>query len=401
MPKLSVIVPVYNAIDYLQRCVDSIINQSLKELEIILVDDGSTDGSGEMCDAYAKIDSRIRVLHQRNLGQQAAQTAGFRVAKGEYITTVDADDWIDSRMYEILCSQMNGIDMVTSGMIRCSSDGIVARYMVDNFPKGTYSLSDNEDFWRNLIVCRKYSNAQEISGILPSKSNKIFRRSLLQPMMELANISIRWDEDFLFVLLYLLRCETIKITHDCYYYYRINYHSVTYTYNPDYLRDVGKMYHLIRNELMGHKWERDLLKQLQMRLLYYLYRYTPTMLNFDETIRIPTYSFPDDAIIQGKKVVLFGAGRVGSDYFYDWNKRRSVEVVLWVDNSPPMSILFGKHVEVPQMIKNVQYDYIVCAVNNESAANSIRNQLINLGIKAECILWSEPINVWLQYFLSC
>ena len=102
MPNISVIVPVYNAEEYLERCVNSILRQTCPDLEVLLVDDGSRDSSGAMCDAFAAQDSRVRVLHQENSGISAARNAGLSQAKGDYIGFVDSDDWIDPDMYESL-----------------------------------------------------------------------------------------------------------------------------------------------------------------------------------------------------------------------------------------------------------------------------------------------------------
>lgn len=103
---VSVIVPVYNTEKYLDRCVESIINQTHQNLDIILVDDGSTDGSSEKCDFYAKNDQRIRVIHKKNGGQSSARNAGLDVCKGDYISFVDSDDWIEPDMYATLLTEL-------------------------------------------------------------------------------------------------------------------------------------------------------------------------------------------------------------------------------------------------------------------------------------------------------
>ncbi len=102
MPIISVIVPVYNVEEYIHRCIDSILAQTFKEFELILVDDGSPDQSGKICDEYALIDSRIKVIHKKNGGLSDARNAGLEVAQGEYIGFVDSDDFIESDMYEKL-----------------------------------------------------------------------------------------------------------------------------------------------------------------------------------------------------------------------------------------------------------------------------------------------------------
>ena len=108
---ISVIVPIYNVEEYLNECVDSILNQTYKNLEIILVDDGSTDKSGIICDDYAKIDSRIKVIHKKNGGLSDARNVGIDRALGEFIIFIDSDDYIDHSMCEILLAYASKYDV--------------------------------------------------------------------------------------------------------------------------------------------------------------------------------------------------------------------------------------------------------------------------------------------------
>ena len=103
---ISVIVPIYNREKYLRTCLDSIVNQSYKNLEIILVDDGSTDDSVTICEEYATDDLRIKIIRQENQGVAAARNAGLRQAAGQYVGFVDSDDWLDKRAYEILVKNL-------------------------------------------------------------------------------------------------------------------------------------------------------------------------------------------------------------------------------------------------------------------------------------------------------
>ncbi|EME8139564.1 glycosyltransferase, partial [Enterococcus faecium] len=102
MCEISIIVPIYNVEQYLRKCVDSILAQTFTDFEVILVDDGSPDNSGAICDEYAKLDSRVRVIHKENGGLSDARNAGIEIAKGKYLGFVDSDDFIDKDMYEIL-----------------------------------------------------------------------------------------------------------------------------------------------------------------------------------------------------------------------------------------------------------------------------------------------------------
>lgn len=118
---VSIIVPVYNVAPYLRRCLDSIINQTYSQLEIILVDDGSTDDSGDICDEYSRKDNRIKIIHKPNGGISSARNTGLEVAKGEYIAFVDSDDWLDLHMYESLIAAFQAFpdaDLVTCGIIK-------------------------------------------------------------------------------------------------------------------------------------------------------------------------------------------------------------------------------------------------------------------------------------------
>ena len=120
MPKVSVIVPVYNAEKYLQECVDSILRQTLTDLELILVDDGSTDSSPAICDRYAAQDLRVRVIHQANLGLSAVRNRGIEVAAGEWVAFVDSDDFIDANMYRtmIIAAEAEGAQLaVCTGFV--------------------------------------------------------------------------------------------------------------------------------------------------------------------------------------------------------------------------------------------------------------------------------------------
>lgn len=128
---ISIIVPVYNVEDYLEKCVDSILCQSYKELEIILIDDGSTDKSGKLCDHYLELDSRVVVIHQANKGLSGARNAGLDVAHGEYISFIDSDDWIESDFYEVLITNAKKFSADISS---CQSTINIGKSGIDDKP---------------------------------------------------------------------------------------------------------------------------------------------------------------------------------------------------------------------------------------------------------------------------
>lgn len=148
-PLISVIVPIYNAEEYLDRCVMSILNQTYKNLEIILVNDGSTDGSPQKCDNYANNDSRIKVIHKSNGGVCSARNAGLDICQGEYIGFVDSDDWIDPIMYEkllSLCKEEGTVATIGSNQVT-ESGSITIKRCFSN------TCVTKKEFLRN-ILCR-------------------------------------------------------------------------------------------------------------------------------------------------------------------------------------------------------------------------------------------------------
>ena len=117
---ISVIIPVYNVAAYLPQCLDSVLSQDYEALEVILIDDGSKDESGAICDAYAARDSRVRVIHQQNAGGAAAKNAGLRIATGEYLTFVDSDDWLEPDAYASMMAlaMEEKVKLVSAGRLR-------------------------------------------------------------------------------------------------------------------------------------------------------------------------------------------------------------------------------------------------------------------------------------------
>lgn len=162
---ISVIVPIYKVEEYLDECISSIVAQTYKNLEIILVDDGSPDNCGAICDNWAEKDSRIRVIHKENGGLSDARNAGLSVANGDYIAFVDSDDWIDPRMYEILLLAMKRED---SDLVACN---ILSCYPERQVPYGceTYTVGGSEVFLSMLYDDTRFP----VSAL-----NKLYRREL-------------------------------------------------------------------------------------------------------------------------------------------------------------------------------------------------------------------------------
>lgn len=169
-PLISIIVPIYNVEQYLEKCIDSLQSQSLNEIEIILVDDGSPDKCGEICERYAKNDCRIKVIHKPNGGLSDARNVGIKNASADFLMFIDSDDWIDSKTCETIyrASEDNNADVVVFGMKLVYDDGrIVQRH------KGVVSKTPT-----HLECMRSLIYHIPDAGIFNNACNKMFRREL-------------------------------------------------------------------------------------------------------------------------------------------------------------------------------------------------------------------------------
>ncbi len=214
MPELSIIVPVYNVEAYLQRCIDSILAQKYQDFELILVNDGSTDASGQIIEAYAACEKRIIALTQENKGVSSARNRGLREASGKYVSFIDADDWIEESMYSILIGRLNEskTDIACCNWIRNYEDGCEELHPV-NIDDG---LMTNEDF-----VCHVFDTPRSVGG---SIWNKIFIREKISHYFD---ESVRLCEDNLFLLLYCTEIETAFYVNNSFYHIYERSGSVT------------------------------------------------------------------------------------------------------------------------------------------------------------------------------
>ncbi|MCB5813449.1 glycosyltransferase [[Ruminococcus] lactaris] len=204
---VSIIVPVYNVEKYLRRCIDSLLNQTYKEIEIILIDDGSKDRSGAICDEYAEKDLRISCRHIVNKGVSNARNLGIDMANGEYITFVDSDDYIELDMIEKMMSVAENQDLVVCGLCQVELNG-EKNYVYGTRKKYDYSQQD---------IIQGFFDVPVIKDFMYGPFNKLYVKSLLSDLR--FRTDLRIGEDFLFVFEYITRCNTIRIYDCCMYNY--------------------------------------------------------------------------------------------------------------------------------------------------------------------------------------
>lgn len=207
-PCISVIVPVFNVERFLDECITSIIQQTFQDLEIILVDDGSTDASGQVCEKFAEMDNRIVVIHQSNAGVSAARNAGLCAAKGKYIAFVDADDVLPKEAYQNLLDGKQEEALIMGAIQLMTEDGTLQ----NSFTFGEKETSQ-ENFLKDLFLERKFP-------YLGYPVDKLYLRELIEKYKLHFDENIKLNEDRLFVLEYVLHCKKIAFVESVVYHYR-------------------------------------------------------------------------------------------------------------------------------------------------------------------------------------
>ena len=203
-PMISIVVPVYNAERYLHRCIDSILTQTFSDFELLLIDDGSKDSSGAICDEYAKEDERVRVFHKPNGGVSSARNVGLDNAQGEWITFVDADDRISADFLKLLVGK--AADLIVGKSLHFNSEKTFEEGEI--LPSGYFDGKDK---------VKKFLSQYLVAHILRTPWGKLFRRSLIGA--DRFDKTMRIGEDTVFVQRYLLACNSISIEDKALYLY--------------------------------------------------------------------------------------------------------------------------------------------------------------------------------------
>ena len=232
--RISIIVPVYNVRKYLKKCVDTLTGQTYKQLEILLVDDGSKDGSGILCDELAKTDDRIRVIHKENGGLVSAWKCGVSKSSGEYLCFVDSDDWIDRTMIEEMsaCLSGKGREIIASDYVMEREDGR-SQYVWQKLPPGEYNRAEIEKkVIPNLL-------GRESRYVTISRCMKLIGRKLIDENCKYSDPAICMAEDTTIMLPSLIDCERLVIMdHKAYYHYLYVESSMIHQYDKRVYGDL-------------------------------------------------------------------------------------------------------------------------------------------------------------------
>ena len=387
---ISVVMPIYNVEKYLRKCIESILNQTYKNLQIILVDDGSTDNSGKICDEYAEIDKRINVIHKKNGGLISARKAGLKIAEGEFISNIDSDDWLELNMYEEMLENIleTGAEFINTGVIYTYING----ESINEVYEANFETQVIEDPKTNVEVWKGFLYHYEKSFFNSYLWSKLFRREFFWECYKNLSDEANYGEDRIVITECLLKCKKISFLKKCFYHY-------IYKREGSYTSKKGskgilwavRMYAEMFKLFDKYKVCDEIKKYLEAALV------TRTLMAIDDSKiypqNIPIWKCLDIEKFFNKKVIIYGASQVGYDYFRQLKNFSEIKIVDWVDKNFFKYNYLEFKVQSVNSIKDVDYDLILIAVTKEGMAKQISDELKKIGVDDKKIIWKSPMQI--------
>lgn len=384
--KITIIVPVYNVEDYLARCVDSILAQTYQNLQIILVDDGSTDASGEICDAFAQKDQRVQVIHKDNGGPTLARKTALVKAVGEYVAFVDGDDYIEPNMYEELLEYL----------LRTGSDFVQSGYIEESEAWGnTVYLPEEEKTFSNFDKCEiisKYLLGNEELGIATDALwTKLYKRQLIMKCYGKVPDELVFGEDLLNLCHCIFNSTTFSMKKSAYYHYAYRVNSLSCR-NGDTIifSRIGDYHRYLRAAFKEYGYFEQLREKQDEYLIRFIALYLLPMGNARGIFYTPYYCYPKVDELKGKRIVIYGAGFVGKDYYAQICRYSSCTIVALADTYPEKYDLGYTTVKGLSDLSVLEFDVVVIAVLYRSLMLEIREMLIDAGIPEHKLAWEKP-----------
>lgn len=375
-PLISVIVPVFNIEKYVPECIESIQKQTYHNMQIILVDDGSSDNSGLLCDRYAATDSRIAVIHKENGGLVSARKTGIQAARGRYVGFVDGDDYIAPKMYQRLVKEIetSQADFVQAGYW----EGSIRRA-----PCKTKEIGFSEN---KLCFLKTMIATPENCEISYNIWSKLFRAELLKKSYMQVPDNCSYGEDMINACICILESTKAVVLDETLYYYRVRSDSLSHKNGMDRIRNMFKLYESLCDmmDIYGYE-EKDIMNIFLWDMLY------KSMFGMCKTdYRMALYYYGDMDRLRGKRVVIYGAGKVGKDYYAQIRRYPDCEIAAWIDAKPFQYNYPYSRIDKIDILDVVAFDILLIAVDRKDMAGEIYAQLTQRGIPSGKICWLKP-----------
>lgn len=380
LAKVSIIVPVYNSAAYLPRCLESLRGQTLRDIEVILVDDGSEDNSADLCAQVASEDKRFHLLRQENAGPTAARKFGLHHATSDYVTFADSDDWMEPAwcMHLYQAAIEADADLSICGHFR-EQDGKASPQHSSLLP-GTY---DRNAIEQKILPCLFHDDFEDAWSIYPYLWDKLFKREKVASWQDNVPDEIRLGVDVCVTFPYVVHCSKIVILDDPLYHYVLRRGSVMRAL-PILNRDIPRyhsLYETVRASWQNQPQAVGLEGQLQRYMLTNILLPRLPFVWLDgsgnETL------FPFSGVESGKRIVIYGAGVFGTA-LHAWLQENAYGAeILWLDARAAALQKEGVPVRSPEAIKEAKYDYVLIAIIKQSTVHVICRTLIALGVPQE------------------
>ena len=383
--KISVIIPVYNGETHLSRCIESVRMQTHKNLQIILIDDGSMDNSLVICQQFAQLDPRIEVYHTENRGLVAARKYGLTLATGAYIGFTDADDYIDAEMFYKLLQKIieTDADFVHSGYIEEIGD---IQKNVYDFDESIINMGDT--YCRNNILKKYILGRKDENYISSSIWSKLFKREFIKKCYSPLPNEQQYGEDLLCLCRCILESHRIVLIKKAMYHYVIGENTLSHLKYDEYMIKEVRLWNCFINILQ----EYNCYEFLKDSAYYFLKNRMIDVISADSSIKIPIpqFYYKDLDLIRHKKIVIFGAGKVGRDYYTQISKYQYCEIVAWIDSN-----WYEYHFDYAEVVNiekvfSIQWDLVIIAVKDKVIGMEIMDLLVKMGVDIEKINWQEP-----------
>ena len=373
--KISVIIPVYNVEKYIKKAIESVINQTYKNLEIILVDDGSTDNSGFICDEYANIDERITVIHKENGGIVSARKTGINLANGDYAVNLDPDDWIEATAYEqvVKIIEERHPDIIAYGMKK-EFNGFIESQPIQ-LAEGQYNQNE---FW--IAFCNKVSKYPFYEQPIDmSQCDKVVKTELFKKHQSNCNEALKKNVDDAVIFPMLLDMKSIYIESRCWYHYCVRKTSILWqTKKDDDIRYNMLALHLIDAYKRYNKMGVCSKEFLLYKLVYHMMLDIPDTLFEMEQCKI----YPQ--IKKSNNIVIYGKGVFANRFIENIRMSNYCNIVENVDSNDVEKL---KNIDVDK------YDYIVIAIFSAAIVLSIIDLLKKMNIDENKILFIEKNSI--------
>ena len=368
-PLISVIVPIYRIEKYVGECIESILKQTYTNLQIILVNDGSDDRCGDLCDLYAAKDQRIQVVHKSNGGLVSARKAGLEVATGQFVGYVDGDDYIKPHFYETLLEEIDDSDVVCAGFTRKLFDRLTE--IRNLILPGIYEKENLKRIKKQLISSEPFYTP----GITTYVWNKLFKRELLMKYQNCVSNAISIGEDAAVSYPLLMNCSKIVVSNNVDYVYRQREDSMLKNTQPFYNELKG--IRILHNELI------EKVNRAEEQINDYILS-TCIMRSGGLTVDNDVL-FPFTLDFKNKKIIVVNAGTFGQQFISRIKEYNYCTIVAWLDEDCWEYRRCCLNVDPIKAI-DCDYDYVVIAQINHSIAKRIEDRLIELGYREDSIV---------------